>query len=350
MIAHSSGTSAVVEAPTLARSPQTADRIDAVDITKGALVVLMVIYHSLNYSTQYQIPFRYLFFLPPSFILISGFLLSHVYLARSRSIDGRTTRRLLARGAKLFVLFAILNIIAQFVRSKNYHRPASGVSGFFGQWEEIFVWGGSHVAAFDILLPIAYLLFLAPLLLWVTRLHRFALPGLTLGLLAQCTWLDRTGDCPSNLVLITAGVLGTLAGSLSSRAVNTTARLLPLTVPVYALHFFVGLTLGQPFLHQMLGAFLAVAIIFGFGVLAETPNWGVRRLITLGQFSLVAYIGQIALFQIYTHVFGRPEPLSADLLVMFAVALLLTVAGVEALKRALAQSKTFQALYRAVLP
>ena len=38
-------------------------RIDALDMTKGVLVVAMVIYHSLNYSTDYTLGFKYLPFL-----------------------------------------------------------------------------------------------------------------------------------------------------------------------------------------------------------------------------------------------------------------------------------------------
>src|ERR1051325_5936996 len=64
------------------RSTPSTPRIDAIDMVKGVLVVFMVAYHSLNYSTRYQLAFQYMAFLPPSFILITGFLLSHVYSAR----------------------------------------------------------------------------------------------------------------------------------------------------------------------------------------------------------------------------------------------------------------------------
>ena len=62
-------------------APATSGRLAAIDLTKGVLVVCMVIYHSLNYSAHRELAFKYLAFLPPSFILITGFLLSHVYLA-----------------------------------------------------------------------------------------------------------------------------------------------------------------------------------------------------------------------------------------------------------------------------
>ena len=39
-------------------------RLAYLDMTKGILVLLMVIYHSLNYTNQYQLAFRYLSFCP----------------------------------------------------------------------------------------------------------------------------------------------------------------------------------------------------------------------------------------------------------------------------------------------
>ena len=81
-------------------------------MTKGVLVVFMVVYHSLNYTTQYFLAFRYMAFLPPSFILIVGFLLSSVYSVRYQSNDWRLHKRLLQRGLKLVLLFTLLNIAA----------------------------------------------------------------------------------------------------------------------------------------------------------------------------------------------------------------------------------------------
>ena len=77
------------EAPAIKQGEQAVDassgrrgRISALDFTKGALVLVMVLYHWLNYFVGPQGDFyRYLSFLPPSFICITGFLISHVYLS-----------------------------------------------------------------------------------------------------------------------------------------------------------------------------------------------------------------------------------------------------------------------------
>lgn len=330
--------------------PVPAARIEALDVTKGLLVVLMVVYHTLNYSTDYRLPFRYLAFLPPSFILITGFLLSHVYLARYRAIGVELCQRLLSRGLKLLVIFTCLNILGVFFRSQNYHGPAHGLRPLFEDWVGVFLWGGSRLAAFDVLLPIAHLLLLAPILLWLTLKHRIALAALTVALLGACAWLAQHGECPPNLALITAGVIGMLAGLLPSSALPRAARLLPLALLLYALHVFIGSRIGQTFLHQIVSAMLALVILYGLALLARKGSWTTERLLTLGRYSLVGYIGQIAILQLYSHVFGRPDPVSAGIVVMFLVSLILTIASVEGVHWAQHRSKFVQISYRAVMP
>jgi peptidoglycan/LPS O-acetylase OafA/YrhL len=91
-------------------------------------------------------------------------------------------------------------------------------------------------------------------------------------------------------------------------------------------------------------------IIYGFGLLGGSKGWASRRLIVLGQYSLVAYIGQIGVFQVYTHVFGRPEPTFGNILLMFGVALSITLLAVELIGWARARSKSLQLFYRAIAP
>src|SRR6184192_3526731 len=66
----------------IAPLPRTPGRNSALDFTKGMLVLLMVLYHWLNYFVASEGDFyRYLRFVTPSFIFITGFLISNVYLS-----------------------------------------------------------------------------------------------------------------------------------------------------------------------------------------------------------------------------------------------------------------------------
>ena len=63
--------------------PPKANRNPALDFTKGALVLIMVLYHWANYFLNLSWTFyRYLHFLTPSFIFITGFMVSNVYLSK----------------------------------------------------------------------------------------------------------------------------------------------------------------------------------------------------------------------------------------------------------------------------
>src|SRR6185503_19333445 len=81
----------------------------ALDFTKGALVLLMVFYHWLNYFIGPDFDYRYLRFLTPSFIFITGFVISHVYFSKNTDV-GRLSSRLFTRGLKLLLLLVVLNV------------------------------------------------------------------------------------------------------------------------------------------------------------------------------------------------------------------------------------------------
>src|SRR5882672_7395211 len=90
--------------------PGATQRIAALDFTKGAHVLIMVLYHWINYFIGPQWPYYfYLRFLTPSFIFITGFMISSVYLSKYDPADPRLSKRLFTRGLKLMAIFLALN-------------------------------------------------------------------------------------------------------------------------------------------------------------------------------------------------------------------------------------------------
>src|SRR6266850_1409966 len=77
-------------------------RIPALDFTKGALVLFMVLYPWPNYfiATEGN-SYRYLRFVTPSFIFISGFLISNVYTSKYDTCALQLPKRLMSRGFKI---------------------------------------------------------------------------------------------------------------------------------------------------------------------------------------------------------------------------------------------------------
>src|SRR5277367_1026838 len=97
-------------------SAPKAQRISALDFTKGALVLIMVLYHWINYfiGSQWEY-YRYLRFLTPSFICVTGFMISNVYLSKYDASDPRLPKRLFTRGLKLLAVFLVLNLARVFI-------------------------------------------------------------------------------------------------------------------------------------------------------------------------------------------------------------------------------------------
>jgi hypothetical protein len=319
-------------------------RLAELDMIKGFLVLLMVVYHSINYTIQLHLSYRYLSFLPLSFILITGFLLSTVYFHRVG--EKRLAQRLLFRGVRLLVLFTLLNIMAQYVRSPVYGQSV-GVTSFFHNWWQIYFTGGSQLAAFDVLLPIAYLLLVAPLLLDAAHRAKLFLPLASGISLVICALSDFQGVSSANFSFMIAGMLGMLTGQLFPD-LSKLGRFLPLTILLYSLYFPLGVARGWLFIVQVLGGFIALALIGAASVRAGSSGWWKQRLIRIGQYSLISYITQIALLQILSRFIGRPQLISLDALLLFSATLLFTVVAAEALKWLRERSVSIDTAYKVV--
>jgi len=328
--------------------PSARPRLAFLDLAKGILVILMVVYHSLNYTNEYHLAFRYLSFLPPSFILVTGFLVAIVYYPRYARGDTSVTGRLITRGLKLLALFIALNVAAQFVRSPAYGQSLStGVPAFFAGWRDVLLRGSGPSVAFEVLLPISYLLLLAPALLWLAHRHVAALPALTVLVVGTGAVMDFQGAANANFNLLSAGLVGMVAGRFLPQA-DLIGRPLLLAIVGYAVYFPVSLARGYVYLVQLSGACVALLLICCISLRLGERGWFQRFLIREGQYSLLAYIVQIAVLQVLSRLLGRPDPLSAGSLALFAVTLFVMVFVNEATEWLRQRAQPVDKLYRAV--
>lgn len=332
--------------PPSSHSPKP--RIEALDQTKGVLVILMVVYHSLNYTSEYHLGFKYFSFLPPSFIFITGYLIASVYFARASANQSQVQQRLLVRGGKLLLLFTLLNVGAHSVLQRGFHGEKLGIAGFFDHAWEVYVTGSGRYAVFEVLLPIAYLLILAPILIWAGHRQRFFLPAMTIGLLALCVALEHFDYTFTNLSLLSAGALGMLAGRVPTEKINALGRYVVWAIVAYGGYYYLGASIGQYYLVQMLGATVALTLIFSLCTRFRMNDWSRRNLILLGQYSLVAYIFQIGVLQALSRFVRRPEPLSFGGLFLFTATLVLTMGCALLIDWARTRATAVEKLYKAV--
>lgn len=337
--------------PIPAASGSPAGRISALDFTKGALVLIMVLYHWLNYFVSSQGSFyRYLSFLPPSFICITGFLISRVYLSKYRIADARLPRRLAIRGLKILGIFTVLNVMIRLViPGSNHGKTFFEVLSPASLWS-IYVSGnmrGGRVVAFYVLVPISYLLLLSAGVLIASRKYKYAFHLTTvLGLLGILI-LYVLGQKSENLELLFIGLLGISIGYIPIEKLNNFLKHPYMVVLGYLLYVAAIAVWNVLYPLQVAGVLLTLMLIYLVGTASGETNRIPRVLILLGKYSLFGYIAQIAILQLLRRALGG-ELAAWTLVLSFLAAVGLTLISVEAVDRARARVPIVNRLYGAV--
>jgi peptidoglycan/LPS O-acetylase OafA/YrhL len=343
-----------LDVPTTATAPKTTQRISALDFTKGALVLIMVLYHWINYFIGGDWAYyQYLRFLTPSFIFITGFMVSHVYLTKYDPVDRRLSRRLFTRGLKLLVIFLVLNVARIFIvpvlaTGVVAENPLDLRNIFI-----VFVSGNlasvsGKLVSFFILVPISYLLMFSGVLMFPYRFYRYTFHVACGLLLCSILILGLLGEQSQTLELFTVGMLGVLIGFLPIATINAFVRH-PYVLALAYLCYTIAITIGGvPFPLLIIGVSLSVAIIYLIGASGSESGRIKSEVILLGKYSLFGYISQIAILQVLSAGFHRVNLGVAAFGISFLAAFILTIASVEIVDRARARTTGIDRLYKAV--
>jgi peptidoglycan/LPS O-acetylase OafA/YrhL len=335
-------------------SSQKAQRIPALDFTKGALVLIMVLYHWMNYFTHFDWTYyRYLHFLTPSFIFITGFMISNVYLSKYAVADPRLAKRLFTRGFKLIVIFLVLNVARSFVvqvlgTGVLVHNPLDAKNIF-----TVFVSGnlpvvGSKLVSFSILVPISYLLMLSGALMLPFRFYRYTFHLVCVLLLISTLVLGLIGAHSPNLEFITIGMLGVLIGFMPITAINDFVRH-PYVLAFAYICYTIAVTIWNvPFPLLIVGVYLSLAVIYVIGASSGESGTVRSEVILLGKYSLLGYVSQVAILQILRATLHNVDLGVAGLGISFFAAFALTIVTVHLVDRARIRMATIDRLYKAV--
>lgn len=340
---------------TLARPSRVASstrhRNPALDFTKGALVLLMVLYHWFNYFTSFQWEqYRYIHFLTPSFIFITGFIVSNIYLAKYDPADFRLPRRLVTRGVKLMAIFIALNAARDLLFAFS---PAGRFDLAMVNPKDIvavFVTGAysGRLVAFYILIPIAYLLMLSGILMPALRFYRHTFQIVCVLFIGLITTFYLAGIPDNNLELVNIGILGVVAGFRPIHVINGYGRYWVALVVAY-LCYLVAITYWNiPYPLLIVGVSLSVLIIYLIGVHGGRATTIHSEIVRLGKYSLFGYISQIVILQVLAAAAHHVRLGYLGLALSFAGAFALTVLSVELVDRARRHIGGIDRIYRAV--
>jgi hypothetical protein len=337
-------TLAIEAQPTVAPA-RTASRIDALDWTKGALVVCMVVYHSINYSAFRPMAFEYLAFLPSSFILIAGFLVGQIYAAKYDLKSGKPYLRLAVRGIKLLLLFLILNVGYCMVLQRGV---ADGLWEFADRAGTVFLSGNGREGIFEVLLPIAYFLLLAPVLLWVRSRAGAAIAICAGGMFLLCVLLERKGLSYKNLSLLNAGFIGMACGLVPLGSIDRLARKWIAVLALYGAYRLCSHLIGEVYWVEMFGAMASLILLYSCGLHLDCASATGRAMVLVGKYSLLGYLVQIPVIRLIVHfIGGKPAHWIGVVAVTLATAVLLflIVRGVHELRR---RNRFVEITYKAV--
>ncbi len=334
--------------------PGATQRIAALDFTKGALVLIMVLYHWINYFIGPQWPYYfYLRFLTPSFIFITGFMISHVYLAKYDAADPRLPNRLFVRGLKLMAIFIVLNLarvlIVPLLHTGTLVENPLDVRNIF----TVFVSGNLSVVSgklvsFSILVPISYLLMFSGALMFPYRFYRYTFYVVCVALFSSILILGLIGAQSQNLEFVTIGMLGLLTGFMPIAAINDFVRHPYKLAFVYGCYMIAISIWNVPFPLLIVGVYLSLMVIYLVG--ARGSEFGTTRseVILLGKYSLFGYISQMVILQILSAGSHFVHLGVAVLGISFVAALALTIVSVEVVDRARARTASIDRLYKIV--
>jgi hypothetical protein len=288
-----------------AKGSARAARDLTLDLVKGALVAVMVVYHAMNtFSTAGPDEYAYVRFVSGSFILISGYIVARFHEAHFRADWRGTSRRLVARGLKLLLLFTLMNLLINLTGVGNPNKVQLGIQGYTSALFKVYVAGQEGHASFQILLPIAYLLVAAPALLMLGRLKMWLF-------VASCAMAFVPSLFAIESVNLDFAILGAigLSGGMLSNAVEK-------PFAMTGIWKIAGSLLASVMLMKYLNANLAtyafgtmviLMLLYDLGKAVGPDSRLARASILLGQYSLICYIAQIVFMQALSAGLSRPR-------------------------------------------
>lgn len=306
----------------------------------------MVLYHWINYFVAADGSiYKYLRFLTPSFIFITGFLISQVYFSEYETSRLQIPNRLLVRGLKLLGIVLCLNIGLSTLRINSLATRVSNLAP--GDMALAYL-TGVHAVAFSVLVPIAYLLILSAGLVILSRHYRNVCHIASTAFVTCALLCELKGVGSGYLQVFSIGLLGISVGHISIDRINSVVKR-PLALFLAYLTYLSAITLwNDAYLLQIVGVCMSLAVIYWLGDSDPEPGSFRKMLILLGQYSLFAYIAQIVLLQLLRRSL---RPLGSSMSAM-GIALLASVActifSVEILDRVRSRSSGMNKLYAAV--
>jgi hypothetical protein len=274
------------------------ERNYAIDIVKGFMVEIMILYHSIEYFiSPRHIVLKYIDFVTGSFVFLTGYILSNIYINKYASNVDQMYKRLMLRGLRILILFMFLNVlINSFIEKSHKNMQQFGLNHFFKNLYSIFVLGYKHHAVFEILLPIAYVLITSGLLLKFLKKTNLIIFTIIV-IFLYCTLSEHITFL---FLYLSIGLNGLALGYIKIETYQSTfnKKKKIISFVLVLLYFCIISIFGKDDFIYFFGILSVVSMIYIYSIDVNYSNLLYRTLIMFGQYSLISYLSQILFLQI----------------------------------------------------
>ncbi len=283
-------------------------RDEVFDFIKGILVIGMVIYHSFNYFTlNYSLVFEYFSFVARGFILISGFICGAIYYQKYQENRQYVLRRLPIRFLKLIAIFLVINIGIGIISGKIGFGNNNAEISFVDWAMTVFLHGSPYTSNFEILVPIAYVLIVAPLFF---QNIGFKSNLIYVILLAYIIISLLKIDLGYNLHCFLIGIGGISIGLIYNRIyrfINNKYFQIAATISIFIIYAILipeGFSIRQNIFVVFVHICIVIINLYSLGRLLDLKGFFPSQVTLIGRYSLMLYIGQIILLRLLRVALG----------------------------------------------
>lgn len=254
----------------------------------------MVFYHTINYfATIGYDGTKYLRFVTGSFIFISGYIVAVFYQHKYLLNRIATSKRLVTRGFKILIIYTSLNLLINLLNIQTFKAIQYDIDSFLTNLDDIYLKGNSLYAAFQILVPIAYLLILSPLLLFWGKWKKTIIASTAI-LLSAHVLLNISSF---NLYGLLIGLFGLSIGLLSIDQNAFSIKSKSLIIVLFCLSIIMMPFFDKNILLYAIGLTIIMKLVFDFSKLLNLDIFLNKLVILLGRYSLLSYLMQIFFLQ-----------------------------------------------------
>ena len=199
----------------------------------------------------------------------------------------------MTRRLKHILIFTFLNILINLSGIQSHKHIEYDLYFFFMDLYDIYIEGSSRYAVFPIIVPIAYLLFLSPLLLMIQVWRKLIIAVTAIMLSAYVAFSINY----FNLYGLLIGLVGLSAGLMGIKHNLYKIKYRSIIIIIFCAMVFMMKLFDKNIISYSISIMIIVKLFYDFSKTQDLNRHINKLVLLLGQYSLISYIAQIFFLQ-----------------------------------------------------